>query len=340
MAEYWLLTVWQIEAPLAEVYAAVCDPLRWPDWWPDAQQIEQQHAGAAGGVGRILHCTWRGQLPYRLSFDLCTTRMVPGVVVEGTVTGDLEGGGRCEFSQSGTVTTLRHEWRVRTTRHWMNQLAPVARPLFRRNHAQAMLRCGEGLARQLNARLLGMTSTDLGAASAPVFNQRWAGVTAGLFAGVVATAVQMLLWWLLARPVFETLLRDARLTAAIVIGQSVLPPPNTLQWGIMLVATLIHFALSIAYGLIFARWLGRLRGMPSLLAGGGFGMVVYVANLYGFTAFFPWFAVARDGITALTHLVFGLALAAGYLVLSQRQNNRGQKPGLRPLPNEMLPPPV
>jgi hypothetical protein len=38
-------------------------------------------------------------------------------------------------------------------------------------------------------------------------------------------------------------------------------------------------------------------------------MALYIINLYGFTALFPWFSIARDGITALTHLVFGLTLA-------------------------------
>ncbi len=45
---------------------------------------------------------------------------------------------------------------------------------------------------------------------------------AGFVAGTLATAVQMLLWWLSATPVLESLLRDARLTAAIAMGRAVL----------------------------------------------------------------------------------------------------------------------
>ena len=320
MTEYRLVTVWRIEAPLAAVYAAVCEPLCWPEWWPDAQRIEQRQAGAADGVGRVLHCTWQGRLPYRLGFDLITTRMQPLEAVEGVVEGDLEGIGRCLFSQAGAVTTVRHEWRVRTTRSWMNLLAPCARPLFKRNHALAMKRGGEGLARRLDARLLGLEHADLGAEPHRRGDDRLAAVGAGLAAGVVATALQMALWWLSAVPVAETLFRDARLTAAMVMGQAVLPPPNTLQWNVMLLATLIHFALSIAYGLILARLIGRLRLRPgpALLAGGLYGLALYAINLYGFTAIFPWFAVARDWITALTHLAFGTILAGSYLALRPR----------------------
>jgi hypothetical protein len=32
-----LLTIWRIQAPLATVYAAILDPLRWPDWWMGTQ---------------------------------------------------------------------------------------------------------------------------------------------------------------------------------------------------------------------------------------------------------------------------------------------------------------
>ena len=317
MAEYRLLTVWHIEAPVAAVYAALCDPLRWPAWWPEARQVEEVAAGSKDGCGRILHFCWRGQLPYRLDFDICTTQMTPAAAVAGEVSGDLAGRGSCHFSQRGKVTTIRHEWHVRTTRRWMNLLAPGARMLFKRNHQRAMQHCAAALASQLNARLLGVESTDLAPTSAPALDHHLAASAAGLIAGTVATAAQMLLWWLSDHPVLSTLIRDARLTAAIVVGPGALPPPNTLDWGLIGLATLIHLGLCILYGLIFGdlieRALKHRPTGPTLLAGGLFGMAVYTINLYGFTVLFPWFSIVRDGITALTHLVFGLTLAGSYL---------------------------
>jgi hypothetical protein len=154
MAEYRLLTVWRFDAPLEAVYAAVSEPLRWPEWWPDARGVEQLRAGRADGVGRLFHCVWQGRLPYRLDFDLLATRMEPPTVVEGEVVGDLEGCGRCAFAREGALTVVRHEWRVRTTRPWMNLLEPCVRPLFERNHAIAMRHAGAGLAARIGARLL------------------------------------------------------------------------------------------------------------------------------------------------------------------------------------------
>jgi hypothetical protein len=43
------------------------------------------------------------------------------------------------------VTAVTYEWNVRTTKAWMNALAPVARPVFAFNHDYVMRRGGEGL---------------------------------------------------------------------------------------------------------------------------------------------------------------------------------------------------
>lgn len=311
MAEYRLRTVWHIEAPVAAVYAALGDPLRWPAWWPEVEQVSEVANGDAGGCGRILHFRWRGQLPYRLNFCICITRMTPAIAVAGNVSGDLEGHGSCHFSQQGRITTIRHEWHVRTTRHWMNLLAPCASALFKRNHQRAMQHCAAAVAGQLQAQLLGVESTDLAPAASPARRYRLVASAAGLIAGSLATAAQMLLWWLTDRPVFATLIRDARLTAAIIVGPGALQPPSTLDWSLIGLATLIHLGLCIVYGLIFAELI-RYRPQSTgtqLLAGASFGMALYAINLYGFTALFPWFSIARDWVTALTHLVFGLTLA-------------------------------
>jgi hypothetical protein len=80
----------------------------------------------------------------------------------------------------------------------------------------------------------------------------------------------------------------------------------------MLVATLVHFALSIAYALTLSAFISRLSMPLSLVGGAAFGLLLYAINMYGFTFVFPWFAAARDWITAATHVVFGMAAAAAY----------------------------
>ena len=327
MAEYRLLTIWRIEAPLEKVYAAIHDPLRWPDWWPAVQKVEQAAAGDAEGVNSVWRYSWQGKLPYRVGFEVCATRIEKEQSIEGTTRGDLEGTGSWRFSRQGAVSVVRCEWHVRSTRWWMNLTAPVARSMFIRNHALVMAQGGKGLARLLRSPLVGQETIDLMAQSVPP--QAAPGwrlergridpamvLVAGLGAGVIATVAQLALWWLAEIPLLETLFRDARLTAALVMGTGVLPPPSTPRWDILLVATLIHFTLSVAYALILAHLTARLRTGPALFAGALYGLAIYGINLYGFTLLFPWFAVARDWVTLVAHLVFGIALAGGYRLFS------------------------
>lgn len=144
----------------------------------------------------------------------------------------------------------------------------------------------------------------------------------GLGAGVISTAAQLALWTLAGMPVFETLFRDARLTAALILGAAVLPPPSTPRWDILLAATLIHFALSIAYALVPAYLVGRLTTLRAIVGGASYGLAVYAINMYGFTLLFPWFAVARDWVTLATHVVFGITLAWGCLLLARARRFR------------------
>jgi hypothetical protein len=144
-------------------------------------------------------------------------------------------------------------------------------------------------------------------------------VCAGIAAGIFATVVQIALWSVFSDALPTILFRDARFAAAIVLGRGVLPPPASFNGPVMLVATLVHFALSIAYGMALSPLISRLRTAPSMLAGAVFGLFLYGINMYGFTAVFPWFEATRDWITVVTHVVFGVAAAGTYKMLQQRQ---------------------
>jgi hypothetical protein len=146
-----------------------------------------------------------------------------------------------------------------------------------------------------------------------------AAVGAGIISGIVATVVQVALWWLFKEPLPEILYRDARLTAAILMGPEVLPPPASFNWNVMIVATFIHFFISVACGIILAYLAFRLDRLFSLLMGAIFGMVIYMINMYGFTSIFPWFSIARDWITFFTHIVFGVCLAGVYKQLLKQR---------------------
>ena len=142
-------------------------------------------------------------------------------------------------------------------------------------------------------------------------------ISSGIVAGVVATGAQIFLWLMFTDALPRIFYRDARFTAAILLGQGVLPPPTTFDWKVIIIATVIHFAISIVYSLILALLLSRIGMTHSLLAGSIYGLMIYTVNMYGVTAIFPWFSEARDWITAVAHVVFGISLAGTYKVLSR-----------------------
>ncbi len=102
--------------------------------------------------------------------------------------------------------------------------------------------------------------------------------------------------------------------AAMAMGEDVLPPPATFDTGIMMVAMMIHLMLSVLLdvilGWIIAHW--RMTLVTALVVGTLFGLLVYFVNFYLMTAVFPWFAMARGGISIFAHGMFGLVLGWVY----------------------------
>jgi hypothetical protein len=146
-----------------------------------------------------------------------------------------------------------------------------------------------------------------------------ATVWAGVIAGILATLIQVLLWLAFTDDFPGILFRDARLTAALVTGSSAASSQSaTFDAGIMLVATVVHFALSIAYAALLVPFTVRLGNLSALLAGAAFGITLYFLNLYGLTVIFPWFVQARSWIAAIAHVVFGVTIISVYRCLDIR----------------------
>src|SRR3569623_2308646 len=101
MAEFRFVTTWRIEAPVDEVCAAICDCLRWQVWWRGVEKVEELETGGDDGIGSRRRFTWRGRLPYRLTFDMRVTRFVPLTLLEGEASGEVEGIGRWRFASEG-----------------------------------------------------------------------------------------------------------------------------------------------------------------------------------------------------------------------------------------------
>lgn len=154
MPEYAFETIWRIASPIHDVWEAIYHAERWPTWWRGVERVVVLEPGDENGVGSVKRYTWKSALPYRLTLDMRTVKVEPPTMLEAAASGELEGTGCWTLSGDDTATTARYEWRVRTTKRWMNLLAPLARPLFEWNHHVVMRQGGRGLARLLKAPLL------------------------------------------------------------------------------------------------------------------------------------------------------------------------------------------
>ena len=155
MARYSFTTIWRIEAPITDVWNVISDVGKWPVWWTDVKETVCLKPGDSQGLGARWRYVFKSRLPYSLAFDSDVVRIEPPRILEGHAMGELEGTGLWQLSQEETITSVRYDWNVRTTKWWMEVLAPVGRPFFAWNHNATMEVGGKGLARHLNTRLVG-----------------------------------------------------------------------------------------------------------------------------------------------------------------------------------------
>jgi carbon monoxide dehydrogenase subunit G len=154
MADYHYVSTWQLQAPIEQVWTAITDLEHLAAWYSGVQEAQELAPGDTQGVGRRVRYVIKGRLPLRLVFEATVTRSVPPRDQELRAEGELAGTGRWSLDQQGEVTIARYTWDVRTTRPWMNLLAPLARPLFTWNSRGVMLQAGEGLAGFLGVPLV------------------------------------------------------------------------------------------------------------------------------------------------------------------------------------------
>jgi len=158
VADYRFLTTWLVAAPLEEVWDAIYSIERWPEWWPGVEAVTELFHGEGAGEGTIYRHVWRSKIPYAVEFDVTVTKVERPHLIAARSDGALEGTGTFRLFGAPDATAVTYEWAVRTTKAWMNAVAPVGRPLFAWNHHAVMKQGGAGLARLLNVRLVAQAS--------------------------------------------------------------------------------------------------------------------------------------------------------------------------------------
>jgi hypothetical protein len=130
------------------VWEALQDAERWPEWWRGVVRVAELEPRERYRIA------WRSRIPYDLEFEFAVRRQDAPRSMDGDATGDLEGTGHWRLFEQDGVTAVTYEWNVHTTKPWMKAIAPVARPVFEYNHDVVMRWGGEGLARELDCKLL------------------------------------------------------------------------------------------------------------------------------------------------------------------------------------------
>ncbi len=151
MAAYRFVTVWRLEAPIDRVFNEIDAAEGWPEWWPMVKAVERLEDAGPDGTGGLYRMTFVGKLPYRLEFDLRISRREPPTSLVGDAKGELEGVGDWSLHEEGSTTVARYVWAIRTTRPWMNLLAPLpfVDAIFRLNHHAVMRNGLRGIRRRL-----------------------------------------------------------------------------------------------------------------------------------------------------------------------------------------------
>jgi hypothetical protein len=138
--DYSFRSFWSVRATAGRVFDALVDLARYPAWWPDIRAVTRLDDDTA-------EVTCRSVLPYVLTFRLHRAAQdARAGFMRVDMTGDLDGyvqGRVAEHRTAGTLLVITQ--RVVVTKPLLRTLSPVARPLFRANHALMMRRGQRGL---------------------------------------------------------------------------------------------------------------------------------------------------------------------------------------------------
>lgn len=136
---YRFRNIWLLEAAPSTVFEAVIDLAAYPNWWSNVRSVSRIDEETAE-----LIC--RSALPYRLVLRM---RRAEQDELAGRLrvdlTGDLEGSLAGFITDSGWGTRLEITQEVVARKPLLRRLDPVARPVFRVNHALMMRRGRLGL---------------------------------------------------------------------------------------------------------------------------------------------------------------------------------------------------
>lgn len=151
-SHYEFVSYWKIDAPKERTWQAIAEIEKWPHWWRGVKSALAESRNSIG-IGSVINFTWEAYLPYQLKFRAVLTEYLLGQRIAISVSGDLIGTGVWSFFEREGETYAKYEWRVRTTKTWMNFLSPIGSGIFHHSHNWVMHNGAVGIGRLLKCRV-------------------------------------------------------------------------------------------------------------------------------------------------------------------------------------------
>jgi len=153
----------------------------------------------------------------------------------------------------------------------------------------------------------------------------------GIVAGVIGGIVLSVLMLVMSVSQRQDVWRGAKMAGMPFLGERAAQPGFDL--GAVLVGLLSHFAVSIAWGVLFGLiFFGWSKGL-TVLMGAFWGIVVWLGMFYVVLPIVGLSNVARMmpvGVAVFEHVLFGLAVGFGFLPFQRERRIR--PPVERPVP--------
>ncbi|WP_424192280.1 SRPBCC family protein [Ampullimonas aquatilis] len=155
--QFDLVSDWQIDAPITAVWAALQNPLDWPQWWPYVKLVQCLNPGLTKPgrptTGQVYLVIWSSRLRYQLLMVVTVQEVVVPQKIVVSATGDVSGCGEWTLRATANGTAVNYRWQVVVDKTWMRWLLPVARRLFAWNHRAVMDAGQQGLQAYLNGQI-------------------------------------------------------------------------------------------------------------------------------------------------------------------------------------------
>jgi hypothetical protein len=138
---------------------------------------------------------------------------------------------------------------------------------------------------------------------------------AAMIAGIISGLFAFFLHITLSAFLLDSPWVFLRITASLLLGKNVLPPPADFSWGFFLTAAGIHIVLGLIYASLIAVVIHQWGILISFLGGALIGLALYTINFYAFSMLFPWFYAFRSWAFLVVHVLFGAMAGSVYELL-------------------------